>query len=151
MQASPLPPVQPPVNVGTQVVVQSNEKDPIVMYEQFRKRGATEFRDTKDVLKADEWLEHIEDVFGTVIYNQKQRDMLASSMLREVTKTWWKSVSDAFLKCQKRMFGRLPITPQFRIPKITLRYPKLACYFPENPRTSKIVVRSEVKFLKLFK
>ena len=43
------------------------------------------------------------------------------------------------------------VMPQFRIPKITLRYPKLGRYFPEKPRTSKIIVCSEVKFLKLFK
>ena len=43
------------------------------------------------------------------------------------------------------------VTPQFQIPKITLRYPKLVHYFTENPRTSKIVVCSEVKILKLFK
>ena len=42
------------------------------------------------------------------------------------------------------------VTPQFWIPKITLRYPKLARHFPEKPRTSKIVVRSEVKILKTF-
>ena len=28
------------------------------------------------------------------------------------------------------------------------KVPKLARYFPENPRTSKIIVRSKVKFLK---
>ena len=67
MQATPpLPPVQPSTQVGTQVVIQSKEKDPNVLYEQFRKRGAIEFRSTEDVLKADEWLEHIEVVFGTV-------------------------------------------------------------------------------------
>ena len=42
------------------------------------------------------------------------------------------------------------VTPQFRIPKITLRYPKLVCCFPKNPRTSKIVVHSEVKIFKTF-
>ncbi|XXG85952.1 hypothetical protein AAC387_Pa11g0946 [Persea americana] len=96
MQATPIvPPVQPPAQVGTQVVIQSKEKDPNVLYEQFRKRGATEFRGTEDVLKADEWLEHIEDVFGTVTCTQKQKVALISSMLREVAKTWWKSVSGA--------------------------------------------------------
>ena len=68
------------------MVVQSKKKDPNIMYEQFRKRGATEFYGTEDAMKADEWLEHIEDVFGTVTCTQKQKFMLNSSMLREVAK-----------------------------------------------------------------
>ena len=99
MQAAPqVPPVQPPINVGTQVVVQSKEKDHNVLYKQFRKIGATEFQVTEDVLKVDEWLEHIEDVFGTVTYSQKQKVSLIASMLREVAETWWKSVSDTISK-----------------------------------------------------
>ena len=98
VQEPPLPLVQPPTNVGIQVVIQSKEKDPNVLYEQFRKREATEFRGTKDVLKANEWLEHIEDVFGTVTCSQKQKVSLIASMLREVAKTWWKSVSDTISK-----------------------------------------------------
>ena len=46
------------------MVVQSKENDPNIMYEQFRKRGATEFYGTENVMKANEWLEHIEDVFS---------------------------------------------------------------------------------------
>ena len=88
MQTPPVPPVQLPPNVGTQVVVQSKKKDPNIMYEQFRKRGATEFYGTEDAMKADEWLEHIEDVFSTIICTQKQRVLLTSSMLREVAKMW---------------------------------------------------------------
>ena len=34
--------------------------------------------------------------------------------------------------------------------EVTVRYLNLARYFPKNPRTSKIIVRSEVKILKLF-
>ena len=48
-------------------------------------------------MKADEWLEHIEDVFGTITCIQKHKVLLESSMLREGGKTWWKSVSDALL------------------------------------------------------
>ncbi|XXG69580.1 hypothetical protein AAC387_Pa06g2404 [Persea americana] len=103
VQAPPLPPVQPSTTVGTQVVIQSKEKDPNVLYEQFRKRGATEFHGTEDVLKADEWLEHIEDVFGTVTCSQKQKVSLISSMLREVAKTWWKIVSEAISKLPEVM------------------------------------------------
>ena len=84
-------------------MVQSKEKDPNVLYKQFRKRGAIEFRGTEDVLKADEWLEHIEDVFGTVICTQKQKVSLISSMLREVAKTWRKSVSEATSKLSEAM------------------------------------------------
>ena len=43
LQTPPVPPGQPPSIVGTQVVVQYKEKDPNVIHEQFRKRGATEF------------------------------------------------------------------------------------------------------------
>ena len=71
LQAPPVPPVQPPISVITQVVVQSKENDPNILYEQFRKRGATEFRGIEDVLKADEWLEHIKAVFGIVTCTQK--------------------------------------------------------------------------------
>ena len=52
LQTPPVPPIQQPPNVGTQVVVQSKENDPNVLYEQFRKRGATEIYGTEDVLKA---------------------------------------------------------------------------------------------------
>ncbi|XXG59206.1 hypothetical protein AAC387_Pa04g1328 [Persea americana] len=38
LQTPPVSPIQPPPNVGTQVVVQSKEKDPNIFYEQFRKR-----------------------------------------------------------------------------------------------------------------
>ena len=69
------------------MVVQSNENDPNILHKQFKKRGATEFYGTEGVMKADEWLEHIEDVFGTIVCKQRQRVLLASSMLREVAKT----------------------------------------------------------------
>ena len=73
------------------------KNDPNILYEQFRKRGATEFRDTEDVMQADEWLEHTGDVFGTIVCMQKQKVLLASSMLREGAKIWWKSVRDTLL------------------------------------------------------
>ena len=78
-------------------MVQPKEKDPNILYKQLRKRGATEFHGTEDVMQADKWLEHIDDVFGTIVCTQKQRVSLTSSMLREVVKTWWKSVNDALL------------------------------------------------------
>ena len=84
-------------------MIRSKEKDPNVLYEQFRKKRATEFWGTEDVLKADEWLEHIEDVFGIVTCTQKQKVSLISSMLREVAKTWWKSVSEAISKLPEAM------------------------------------------------
>lgn len=72
LHTPPVPPVQQHHNVGTQVVVQSKEKDHNVLYKQFKKRGATEFYGTEDVMKADEWLEYIEDVFGTIVCIQRQ-------------------------------------------------------------------------------
>ena len=99
LQTSPVPPVQQPPNVGTQVVVQSKEKDPNVLYEQFRKRGATKFYGTKNVMKADEWLEHIEDVFGIIVCTHRQRVLLAFSMLWEVATIW-----ETFKKQSQRKF-----------------------------------------------
>ena len=97
MQAQLQTPPAPPVQVGTQLVVQSKEKDPNIIHEQFRKRGATEFHGTEDVMQADEWLEHTGDVFATVTCSQKQKVLLASSMLRGGAKTWWKSIKDTLL------------------------------------------------------
>ena len=48
-------------------------------------------------MQADEWLEHTGDVFGTIVCSQKQKVLLASSMLRVRAKTWWKSISDTLL------------------------------------------------------
>ena len=56
MQTPLVPPVQQQHNVQTQVVVQHKENDPNVLFEQFRKRGATKFYGTEDVMQADEWL-----------------------------------------------------------------------------------------------
>ena len=53
------------------MVVQSKEKDPNILFEQFRKREATEFHGTEDVLQADEWIQHTEDVFDTIVCTQK--------------------------------------------------------------------------------
>ena len=78
-------------------MVQHKENDPNILYEQFRKRGAIDFHDTKDVMQADEWLEHINNVFGTIVCTQKQIVLLTSSMLRGVTNTWWKSVRGALM------------------------------------------------------
>ena len=50
------------------------------MYEKFRKRGATEFDGNEGAIKAYEWLEHIGDVFETVVCDNKQRVVLAASM-----------------------------------------------------------------------
>ena len=47
-------------------------------------------------MQADEWLEHIEDVFDTIVCTHKQSVLLTSAMLRGLAKTWWKSVRDAF-------------------------------------------------------
>ena len=63
-------------------MVQSKENDPNILYEQFRKRRATEFYGAEDVMKDDRWLEHIKDVFSTIVCTQKQR------VLREVAKMW---------------------------------------------------------------
>ena len=38
------------------------------------------------------------------------------------------------------------VMPQFRMPRLQPRYPKLARYFSENLRTSKIIVCNEVQF-----
>ena len=65
-------------------------------------------------MQADEWLEHTGDVFGTIVCTQKQKVLHASSMLREVAKTWWKSVRDTLLvapiedirEAFKEQFGR---------------------------------------------
>ncbi|XXG88409.1 hypothetical protein AAC387_Pa12g0620 [Persea americana] len=70
MHAPPVPPVQPQHNVETQVVVQPKEKDPNILFEQFQKRGAIEFYGTKDVMQAHEWLQHIDDVFDTMVCTQ---------------------------------------------------------------------------------
>ena len=48
-------------------------------------------------MQADEWLEHTGDVFATVTCSQKQKVLLASSMLRGGAKTWWKSIKDTLL------------------------------------------------------
>lgn len=55
MQAPPVPPVSQQQNVETQVVLQPKEKDPNILFEQLRKRGAAEFNVTEDVMQADEW------------------------------------------------------------------------------------------------
>ena len=73
LQTPLIPPIQQQHNVETQVVVRHKEKDPNVLFEQFRKRGATEFHGTEDVMQADEWLEYIEDVFDTIVCTHKQR------------------------------------------------------------------------------
>lgn len=86
--------VQP--NMGTQVVIQSKDKDPSALYEMFRKSGATEFQGKEDAIQADEWLEHIGDVFETVICDNKQCVVLPASMLRGDAKVWWKSMRDSY-------------------------------------------------------
>ena len=53
MQTPLVPPVRQQHNVETQVVVQHKEKDPNVLYEQFKKRGAIEFYGTEDVMQVD--------------------------------------------------------------------------------------------------
>ena len=63
------------------MVVQYKDKDPNILYEQFRNMGATEFHGTEDVMQANEWLKHIDDVFGTLVCTQRQKVLLASSML----------------------------------------------------------------------
>ena len=97
LQTPPLAPVQPPPIVPAQVVVQQKERDPNVLYEQIRKRGATEFHGTEGVIQADEWLEHIENVFEMITCTVRQKVLLASSVLRGVANVWWKSVKDALL------------------------------------------------------
>ena len=93
-QAQPQVPVQP--NVGTKVVIQSKDNDPNALYEKFMKRGATEFSGKEDALQADEWLEHIKDIFETVVCNQKQKVVLTASMLQGVANVWWKSVRNSY-------------------------------------------------------
>lgn len=66
-QVQPQMPVQP--NVGTQVVIQSKDKDPNALCEKFRKRGATKFSGKEDALQENEWLDHIKDVFETIVCN----------------------------------------------------------------------------------
>ena len=83
-------------NVGPRVVIQSGKNDLNTLYEKFRKRGATEFHGKEEALQADEWLEHTCDVFETVICDNKQRVVLAASMLCGVDMDWWKSVRDAY-------------------------------------------------------
>ena len=68
-QVQPQMPVQP--NVGTQVVIQSKGKDPNALYDKFRKKGATKFSGKEDALQENEWLNHIVDVFETVVCDQK--------------------------------------------------------------------------------
>ena len=75
-------------NTGTQVVNQSKEHDPNTLYEKFQKRGATEFEGKESAIQADEWLEHMGDVFKMVAYDNKQQVVLATSMLRGVAKVW---------------------------------------------------------------
>ena len=41
-----------------------------------------EFYGTEDVMQGDEWLEHINDVFNTIVCTHKQRVLLTSTMLR---------------------------------------------------------------------
>ena len=47
-------------------------------------------------MQADEWLDHIEDVFETVVCTQKQKVLLTSTMFRGGANTWWKSVKGKF-------------------------------------------------------
>ena len=72
--------------MGTQVVIQSKEHDPNTLYDKFRKRGATEFEGKENAIQADEWLEHMGDVFEMVVCDNKQRVVLTISMLRGVAK-----------------------------------------------------------------
>ena len=68
-QVQPQMPVQP--NVGTQVVIQSKGKDPNALYDKFRQKEATKFSGKEDALQENEWLDHIVDVFETVVCDQK--------------------------------------------------------------------------------
>ena len=67
-------------SAGTQVVIQSKEHDPNNLYDKFHKRGATQFYGNEGAIKADDWLEHIGDVFEIVTCDNKQRVVLATSM-----------------------------------------------------------------------
>ena len=78
------------------MVIQSKDKNPNTLNEKSRKRGATEFQEKEDAIQADEWLEHIGDVFETVICDNKQRVVLTTSMLQGVANVRWKSMSDSY-------------------------------------------------------
>ena len=83
-------------NTGTQVIIQSKEHDRNNLYDKFRKRGATEFYGNEGAIKADDWLEHIGDVFEIVTCDNKKKVVLATSMFREAANIWWKSVREPF-------------------------------------------------------
>ena len=72
------------------------ESDPNSLYEKFRKRGAIEFTGLEDSLTADEWIVHTENVFETMQCTGGQKVALATSMFRDITDTWWKSVRPPF-------------------------------------------------------
>ena len=71
---------------------QPRDSDPNSLYEKFRKWGAIEFTGLEDPLTADEWIVHTKNVFDTLQCTCRQKVALATSMLRDVTDTWWKSV-----------------------------------------------------------
>ena len=48
------------------------------------------------MIRADEWPDHIEDVFGTVVCTRKQTVVLTSTMFRGGANTWGKSAKDKF-------------------------------------------------------
>ena len=101
-------------NTGTQVIIQSKEHDLNNLYDKFWKRGATEFYGNEGAIKADDWLEHIGDVFEIITCDNKQKVVLATSMFREATNIWWKSVREPF-KTMPNATVREAFKKQFRM------------------------------------
>lgn len=79
---------------GPQAANQLRGNDPNSLYERFRKRGATKFYGNEGAVKADEWLDHIGDVFETITFDNKQKVVLTASMFQGTANIWWKSVKD---------------------------------------------------------
>ena len=77
---------------GPQIVINNRKHDPNALFERFRKRGPKEFTGHEDLLAADDWLEHIENIFEVFRCTGKQQVQLTASMFTDLADIWWKTV-----------------------------------------------------------
>ncbi|XXG76882.1 hypothetical protein AAC387_Pa08g1150 [Persea americana] len=82
-------PTQPP---GPQIVINNRERDPNALFELFRKRAPKEFTGHEDPLAADDWLEHMENIFEVFKCTGRQQVQLTASMFTGLADIWWKTV-----------------------------------------------------------
>ena len=80
---------QPP---GTQIVFNNRGTNPNDLFERFQKRGPKEFTGQEDPLAADDWLEHMENIFEVFRCTGRQQVQLTSSMFNGLEDIWWKMV-----------------------------------------------------------